>query len=121
MRTRGARPPKTVDLRPLLGTWVNYDAGTPGIARIEVEDRSGRPVVRVVQAGPLWPEPGETVGAAFSAGAALHEAIAFAARFEVDGAHVLLAAYLNKRLLVVDSYTAGADADHFHRDHFYLP
>ena len=70
-RTRD-RPPSggvdlilPVDLRPLLGTWVNYDHTSTGIRRLHIEDWEATPVLRVF--GAAFPEPvdwGEVAGAA---------------------------------------------------------
>jgi hypothetical protein len=131
-RTRDRPPPGQVhlilpvDLRPLLGTWVNYDHTSSGIRRLHIEDWEGTPVVRVF--GAALPEPidwGEVAGAAFTTGVDAREAVAFTAVYHLEFARVMLAAYLNKRLLVVDAYTAFTDhsgrAAYFQRDHLYLP
>jgi hypothetical protein len=115
-----------VNLRPLLGGWVNYDKGSTGIQRLEIDDWEGTPVVRAFGAG--HPDPidwGEVAGAAFADGVDGHHAVAFTATYHLDFATVLLAAYLNKRLLVVDAYSTFTDgsgrASYFQRDHLYLP
>jgi hypothetical protein len=114
-----------LDLRPLLGVWVNYDQASPGISRIEIGDWESAPMVRVFGANQPAPvDWGEAVGAAFSDGTGT-EAVAFTASYELPFVTVLLAAYLNKRLLVVDAYTVFTDASgrasYFQRDHLYLP
>lgn len=115
-----------VDLRPLLGGWVNYNEHSTGIDRVYVTDWEGTPVVRVFGAarpGPIdW---GEVAGAAFADGVGGMQAVGFSAHYDLEFAKVLLAAYLNKRLLVVDAYSTFTDgsgrANYFQRDHFYLP
>lgn len=120
---RAAQP---VDIRPLLGIWVNYDETSTGIVRIEIGDWEGVPTVRVSGAG--RPAPiywGEVAGGAFTAGVGGVEAVGFTANYHRDFVSVLLAGYLNKRLLVVDAYSIYTDssgrANSFKRDHFYLP
>jgi hypothetical protein len=115
-----------ISLRPLLGRWVNYNEHSTGIHRVEIDDWEGTPVVRVFGAGRHEPiDWGEVAGAAFADGVGGHEAVGFSADYHLEFAHVLLAAYLNKRLLVVDAYSAFTDssgrANYFQRDHFYLP
>jgi len=97
-----AAPPGPIDVEPLLGRWRNYDT-TSGPQRLEIRRRLSGLVVDA-------PEWSEVDGAAF-AGPGTSAAVAFLAHDD----RVLLAAYLNKRLLVVDCY---AD-NHFRRDHFY--
>jgi hypothetical protein len=115
-----------INLRPLLGNWINYDEGSSGIHHLEVDDWEGTPVVRAFGAG--RPDPidwGEVAGAAFTDGVGTREAVAFTASYHLPFASVLLAAYLNKRLLVVDAYSTFTDgsgrASYFQRDHLYLP
>ena len=125
----GYRP---VDVGPLLGVWFNYDDTSPGIARIAIGDWEGVPTVRVTGAGPSAPagrsapvDWGEVAGAAFADGVATVAAVGFTATYHLDFVTVLLAGYLNKRLLVVDAYSTFTDgsgrANTFKRDHFYLP
>jgi hypothetical protein len=131
-RVRDVPPPDgialvlPIDLRPIVGSWVNYDEGTTGIRRVVIDDWEGTPVVRVT--GAAQPEPidwGEVPGAAFAAEVGGRRAVAFNATYHLPFADVLLAGYLNKRLLVVDAYSTFTDASgrapYFQRDHLYLP
>lgn len=131
-RTRDELPPgvrgpvgQLIDLRPLVGVWVNYDEGSTGITRVEINDWEGSPTVRVFGAGPPPTDWGEVVGAAFTDGVGVYEAVAFSASYDLGFVNVFLAGYLNTRLLVVDAYSTFADssgrASYFQRDHFYLP
>ena len=122
----GSRRLLPIDLRPLLGGWVNYNERSTGIDRVYVDDWEGTPTVRVF--GASRPAPidwGEVAGAAFADGVGGHQAVGFTATYDVEFARVLLAGYLNKRLLVVDAYSMFTDAsgraNYFQRDHFYLP
>lgn len=98
---------RPIDVGPLVGAWLNYDTDSVGPRRLTISRRDGR----LVLDSPEW---SEVDGAAFAADAGAHEAVGFLARAD----RLLLAGYLNKRLLVVDCYTRGS-AHHFRRDHFY--
>jgi hypothetical protein len=116
----------SIDLRPLFGGWVNCDEHTTGIHRVEIGDWEGTPVVRVFGAGRPAPiDWGEAAGMAFAADVTHGEAVAFMARYDLGFAEVLLAGYLNNRLLVVNTYAMFTDssgrADYVQPDHFYLP
>ena len=37
---------RETDLAPLVGTWVNFDERSTGIARVEIADREGELIVR---------------------------------------------------------------------------
>ena len=123
----GERPePRAVDPAPLLGTWVNFDRASRGMARLVIAASEGGMTVHAFGAGSPGPvDWGEAPGAPFADGVALHAGVAFTAAYEFPGHRVTLACYLNKRLLVVDAYTRFADgsgrAPYFARDHFYIP
>jgi len=121
-----------VDTAPLLGTWVSFDAATRGLVRVVVAGRGGRLAVRAFGASSPAPQDwGETEGDAFAGGVEGVEgvegaaAVAFTARYRFGFVDVLLAAYLNRRLLVVDCYSVFRDgsgrSSYFGRDHFYQP
>lgn len=114
-----------VDHAPLLGRWVNFDPATTGIVHLEIALRDGRLAVRVWGAGSPTPHDwGEAVGEAFTDGVDLQAAVAFRATCELGFARVMLACYLNQRLLVVDAYSSFTDGSgrsaYFQRDHFYV-
>jgi hypothetical protein len=118
------RPAPAPDLAPLTGLWHSYDRETTGILRLEITARGPVPVVRVHGAGVPGPiDWGEVPAQAFTAGVAVHESVGFSARYQLDFARILLAAYLNKRLLVVDAYTVFTDGSgrngYFQRDHLH--
>jgi hypothetical protein len=121
----GPRPAVTaVDLSPLTGAWINFDERSTGIVRVEIADQGGRLVTRTFGAGDSEPVAwGEAVGEAFTDGVTLRAAVAFRAAYDFGPLRVMLAAYLNKRLLVVDAYTEFLDgsgrSSYFRRDHFY--
>jgi hypothetical protein len=134
-----------IDAAPLCGRWVSFDAATRGIARIEIMV----PEVQATPAAVIGPRPraantgapievrvfgsfppgvqdwGAAAGEAFAGGVEGGAAVGFTARFGFGFLDVMLAAYLNRRLLVVDSYNVFRDGSgrsgYFARDHFYLP
>jgi hypothetical protein len=114
-----------LDTGPLLGTWLNYYDQTTGILRIVLSERRGIPMIRAT--GARRPEPvdwGEAFCAVYTDGATGRRATALSAHYRFPALTVMLAGYLNKRLLVVDAYTKFTDgtgrSDYFQRDHFYL-
>lgn len=119
-------PVPSMDLRPILGTWVNYDERTTGIYQVEIGTWEGIPTVRVFGACP--PAPiywGEAASAVFADGVDGRHAVAFRANFDLTFAYVQLVGCLNRRLLVVGAYSAFTDrsrrASYYQLDHFYRP
>jgi len=122
----GGCPAGAPDPGPLLGHWVNYDPGTTGIAELRAWWRAG--MLRVSAASLVagtstgW---GEAAARVFACAVDSVEAVGFTARYDSGELSVLLAAYLNNRLLVLDAYTTFAAPDprssYFQRDHLYLP
>lgn len=135
---RTAAPTPAIDPSPLVGTWVSFDAATRGLVRVVVSLRGGRLAVRAFGASSPAPQDwGEAEGDAFAGGVDRvgggggvdgvggAAAVAFTARFRFGFVDALLAAYLNRRLLVVDCYSVFGDgsgrSSYFSRDHFYQP
>ncbi|HVT18096.1 MAG TPA: hypothetical protein VHQ90_18220 [Thermoanaerobaculia bacterium] len=121
---RAAAP--RVEPAPLVGTWVSFDGATGGIVRVVVAARGGGLAVRAFGAGPPAPRDwGEVPGVPFAGGVDGTAAVAFTASYDFGFLGTLLAAYLNRRLLVVDSYNVFRDgsgrSSYFARDHFYQP
>ena len=128
-----------VDPSPLVGSWVSFDAATRGLVRVEVVSRGGQLQVRAFGAadperdlqgvaGPRTAPPadwGEAAGAAFADGVDGSAAVGFTAAYRFGFMDAMLAAYLNRRLLVVDAYQVfhdgGGRSSCFARDHFYQP
>lgn len=132
---RSAAPAPAVDPSPLVGTWVSFDAATRGLVRVVVARRGGRLAVRAFGASSPAPQDwGEVEGDAFAGGVDCvggvggvegAAAVGFTARYRFGFVDTLLAAYLNRRLLVVDCYSVFGDgsgrSSYFSRDHFYQP
>jgi len=113
-----------LDLAPLVGVWVSTDKNTPGIARIQIRAEAGTLRLRVFGGGsPNLLSWGEVPAAAFAIGPASTQAVAFRADYNFSSFKGVLAAYLNKRILVVDNYKEVQDDNGhvccFRRDHFY--
>jgi len=117
---------RRIDNAPLAGTWVNYDKATRGVVRVVITEADGALVVRAY--GACEQEPcdwGEARGEAFASGVEEQEAVGFKSFYDFGFMETFLAAYLNKRLLVLDSYNVFKDGSgrsrYFFRDHFYQP
>ena len=126
----GATPPPgnaaAVDPAPLVGTWVSTNPATRGTIRLVLRHEGGQFGVRAF--GACAPSPcdwGEVSGELFAAGVTSREAVGFKAFYDFGFMETFLAAYLNKRILVVDAYNTFKDgsgrARYFLRDHFYQP
>ena len=115
----------TLDSSPLLGEWDSTNEETRGIVKLIISaGGNGDLVVRAY--GACSPSPcdwGEVEGQIFSLGINLRAAEAFKAFYDFGFMETFLAAYLNKRILVVDAYNVFKDqsgrAHYFLRDHFY--
>lgn len=113
------------DPTPLLGHWMNYDPDTTGIAELHAWRHEGMVVVRATSllAGDRtgW---GEVAADVFAGAVDSGEAVGFTAHYDFGFLRVLLAAYLNNRLLVLDAYATFAVPDprssYFQRDHLYI-
>src|SRR6185295_1659860 len=119
---------RIIDPSPLLGSWVNFDAASRGLSRVVVTSPGASGGMTVRTFGACSPAPvdwGEVAGSQFADGVTLSAAVGFTAFYDLGGMTVMLASYLNKRLLVVDAYTCFHDgsgrAAYFARDHFHLP
>jgi hypothetical protein len=139
-RVEAAGAAAIVDPSPLVGAWESFDPATRGLVRVEIGSRGGRLLVRAfgaadperdLQRVPAWPREaapadwGEVAGAAFADGVDGTAAVGFTAVYRFGFMDAMLAAYLNRRLLVVDTYAVFHDGSgrpaYFARDHFYQP
>jgi hypothetical protein len=115
-----------VDPSPLIGTWVSTNPDTRGTIKLVLRDEGGLLAVRAF--GACEPSPcdwGEVSGELFTAGVGSREAVGFKSFYDFGFMETFLAAYLNKRILVVDAYNTFKDGSgrtrYFLRDHFYQP
>lgn len=120
----GTTPP-TLDLAPLVGTWLNFNVDSTGICRADVT-MGGPPMVRLFGSADTGPHDWGTVEAEpLSADVASHESDAFVAGYDLGYAQVSAVAYFQRRLLTIDAGTTYVDgsgrADYFTRAHFYNP
>jgi hypothetical protein len=113
-----------VDSSPLVGSWLNTDKKTRGIARLVLTQNDG--ALRVHAFGACDPAPcdwGEVQGAAFSSGVGSPEAMAFTALFDFGFMETFLAVYLKGGILVLDSFNTfnddGGRANYFSREFFH--
>lgn len=120
-----APPVQAVDPGSLIGTWLNYDASSSGIARLEISgDDACELGVRIFGVdSPVPRDWGVLRGEAFAAGVQGGLASGLRAQGDFGFMEVLVVAYLNLRLLVVDTYNIFRDgsgrAPYFMRDHFF--
>jgi hypothetical protein len=117
-------PQRPINPAPLTGTWVNFNKATGGVVRLVLTEKEGTFTVQAF--GACEPSPcdwGDTRGEIFAAGIAHHEAVGFKAHYDFGFMETFLAAYLNKRLLVLDRYNVFKDGSgrsrYFLRDHLY--
>lgn len=113
-----------IDPAPLVGTWHSTNKATRGIIKLILAERNG---VLTVQAFGAWESTpidwGEAQGEAFAGGVGLGDGVGFKAFYDFGFLQTVMAAYLNKRILVVDTYNTFKDTsgrfNYFFRDHFY--
>jgi hypothetical protein len=108
----------------LVGNWVNTDKATRGIVRLVLSSLDGD--FKVQAFGACSPSPcdwGEVAGEVYADGVNAELAVGFQAFYDFQFMETMLAAYLNKRILVVDSYHTFKDGSrrprYFNRDHFH--
>jgi hypothetical protein len=113
-----------IDVSPLVGTWHSTNKATRGIIRLILSEHNG---MLALQSFGAW-EPshidwGPVQSKAFAAGVGLVEGVGFKASYDFGFLQTVVAAYLNKRILVVDTYNTFKDGsgrfNYFFRDHFY--
>jgi hypothetical protein len=113
-----------IDPSALVGTWVSTNRETRGIIKLIVSSRNGLFTVQVFGSFPDAPyDWGEAEGAAFADSVQSNTGVGFKAFYDFGFMETALAAYLNKRILVLDSYNVFKDGsprfNYFFRDHFY--
>lgn len=114
----------TIDLSPLVGTWHSTNKATRGIIKLILSDHDG---ILTVQSFGAWESSaidwGTIHGQAFAGSVGMLESVGFKASYDFAFLKTQVAAYLNKRILVVDTYNTFKDDsrrfNYFLRDHFY--
>ncbi len=113
-----------ISLEPLNGVWNSTNQGTRGIIKLIVSDSDGILLVQCFGAGETSSIDWGTInGEAFAATVGTTESVGFKASYDFGFLQTRVAAYLNKRILVVDTYNTFNDnsgrSNYFMRDHFY--
>jgi hypothetical protein len=117
-----ARSP--IDPSPLLGTWINFDKTTRGTARVILSRHGDELQLHTFGAGsPETHDWGTVPATAFAGSVSASRAVGFRAHYDFGFLETMVAAYLNQRLLVFDTYNQFRDGSgrspYFLRDHFY--
>lgn len=115
---------KRLNLKPLLGRWLNCDKNTRGLVRVNLGNRRG--VLTVHPFGACHPNPcdwGTVKGLAYSEGVSLIDAVAFTANFKFSFKETIVTGHLCEGCLVVETYSHFTDGsgrcDYYSRDCFY--
>ena len=114
----------TISLAPLTGVWNSTNEETRGIVKLILSDGDGILLVQCFGAGGSSSIDWGTIhGEAFAGAVGTTESVGFNASYDFGFLQTRVAAYLNKRILVVDTYNTFKDnsgrANYFMRDHFY--
>lgn len=114
----------TISLAPLTGVWNSTNEETRGIVKLILSDNDGILLVQCFGAGgPSSVDWGTIHGEAFAGTVGTTDSVGFKASYDFGFLQTRVAAYLNKRILVVDTYNTFVDnsgrANYFMRDHFY--
>lgn len=115
----------TVDAGGLIGTWVNSNPDTQGVARLEVTESDGGLLVRAMAIGPDglidWGTVPVTI---FGSSAASRAAAGFACRYDFGFAETFLQGMILKGLIVLAQFHTFKDdnnrAPFFVREYFAL-
>ena len=118
----------SIDTAPITGRFRSCDSATPGFAEIAVGGQ-GRDLAITLRAGRSAAHPGRTAdvlpiqGTAFGDGVHGGAAAGFLAESQSSSQRLVLAAYLNKGLLAIDTFATcldgGGRSAYRSRDHFY--
>lgn len=117
-------PDGPLELAPLLGPWHATDVDTTGIMRLELREQVGKLLVRAFGADEIesrdW---GEVEGTRYGERVTATDAVAFAATFDFGFLITILTGYLNRGVLVVDTFNTFTDhsgrASYFSREFFH--
>jgi len=126
-RPTGRTVPR-IDTAPITGRFRSCDRATPGFVEITVGGE-GRDLAITLRAGRSAAHPGRTAdvlpiqGTAFGDGVHGGAAAGFLAESQSSSQRLVLAAYLNKGLLAIDTFATcldgGGRSAYRSRDHFY--
>ena len=114
-----------IDGAALVGTWINSNLDTNGIARVKVSEEHGKLQLQVIAIGPDglidW---GPSEAQVFAAGPASHAGVGFSCRYDFGFAEARFQAMIMKGLLVLAQFHLFKDGsgrcDYFMREYFAL-
>lgn len=124
-RLDAGRPGKPeIDLEPLLGSWVVFEAPSTGLTRVEIGEADGTVWARAYGSGSSGPTDwGPSPAQVFSDDVGGRATWGFRTSYDHGFQRVELFGYLNRALLVVDAATTFADGSgrsaYFTRKTFY--
>ena len=116
---------ESLDITPLLGTWMNTNKESRGITRVVLTSNGGMLMVRVFAGGDGSPTDwGEVEAeAVYAASINSKEAAAFTASYDLDSAESHLEANMSIGLLIVASLNRPKDragqSNHFSREFYH--
>lgn len=114
-----------VDVSAILGTWLNSNPETNGIARMVVAGAGGKLTLRVYAVGPVGPiDWGEADVQVFSSSPSARDAAGFTCLYDFGFAEARLQAMILKGLIVlaqIHTFKDGSGrADYFVREYYAL-
>ena len=120
-RTGAASP---IVPEPLLGTWLNTNVATHGIASAILTRKGGQILARIVAAGDPAPyEWGETAATFFAGDASSAEALAFSAFYDFGFMETELQAHVRQGVLIIAKFDRFKDSsgrsNYFSKEFFY--
>jgi hypothetical protein len=109
---------------PLLGTWLNTNSDTRGIASAFLSHKGGEIVLRIVAAGSSGPcDWGEAPASLFAADTSSAEAMAFSAFYDFGFMETQLQAHVRQGVLIIAKFDRFKDnsgrCNYFSKEFFY--
>jgi hypothetical protein len=109
---------------PLLGTWLNTNKATRGIARAVLAAKSNQVTLRIFAAGsPESIDWGETPASIFAADASSTEAMGFSAFYDFGFMETQLQGHIRQGVLIIAKFDRFKDksgrSDYFSKEFFY--
>lgn len=103
-------PPESLDVSPLVGTWVNTKKDTGGFVKVVINEREGRLYLRAYAAStPELCDWGEVEAFAYGESVDSHTAHAVSAFLDTGSAEVAFQGNLNLGLLVLVTFNRFID------------